>query len=239
MSNENNQRDIENNNSQTTENQNQFQIGGYDQKGKYNPWIKKQQEPILQQSMGYSQFDQQTQQSNVSILRRVNFTWKSFSGINLALIWTKFLVVYALAANTENNYSCILYNLGALYQPSITYNYEFQRLILPNFLHDGLIHLFSNCLGLYYFGSILEEHFGTKKFAILYILSGLGGNIFQGYYHPECLSVGASSSIFGFFPLILLYLRQSQNICRQQKIFYSVQINIDGFIQFYWNELNY
>ncbi|KAL4452939.1 hypothetical protein ABPG74_002504 [Tetrahymena malaccensis] len=220
MLNENDLKDIENQNTQTLNYQNQSKIGDYDQKGRYNPWIKKTQ----LHSLNYTQFDQQNQRPIATIQKRACFKWKSFSAINLVLILIYYLVECALIANTKNTRSCIFFNLGALYQPSITYNYEFQRLFLPNFLHNGFIHIFYNSISLYYFGQILEEFYGFKKFAILYIFAGLGGNIFQGYYHPESLAVGASSSIFGFFPLILLYLKQNQNVCRKQKIIYSIYI---------------
>src|SRR6188768_3747509 len=36
------------------------------------------------------------------------------------------------------------------------------------FLHDGILHIFFNMLGLVFFGPILESYWGTKKFTLFY-----------------------------------------------------------------------
>lgn len=38
---------------------------------------------------------------------------------------------------------------------------------------------------------------GTWKFMLLYIVSGVGGNLLSAYFLPKALSIGASSSVFG------------------------------------------
>ena len=45
------------------------------------------------------------------------------------------------------------------------------------FLHGGMMHLLGNMLGLFFFGPILEQFLGQKKFIILYLAAGLGGGV--------------------------------------------------------------
>jgi membrane associated rhomboid family serine protease len=83
------------------------------------------------------------------------------------------------------------------------------------FLHHDLGHIFSNMLGLFFFGPMLEHFLGGKRFLILYIVSGIGACFLHGgisMYEisqfpvdsPEYLylmsgegMVGASGAIFG------------------------------------------
>ncbi len=57
----------------------------------------------------------------------------------------------------------------------------------------GIMHIFSNMLGLYMFGSPLEERLGPKKFLFLYLASGFGAAFLQlGVNHYQF--VGHSDS---------------------------------------------
>jgi membrane associated rhomboid family serine protease len=75
------------------------------------------------------------------------------------------------------------------------------QLITHMFMHGSIGHIFFNMFGLYMFGKILESVLGSKKFFILYFLSGLGAASLQLYiYYIQGLAVpmiGASGAIFG------------------------------------------
>jgi len=92
------------------------------------------------------------------------------------------------------------------------------RLITYQFLHRGLGHIFFNMLGLFFFGSPLERHWGTKKFLIFYLVCGVAGGVFYillvvtGFL-PVGSLVGASGSVLGvltacaiLFPHIKVFL---------------------------------
>lgn len=53
------------------------------------------------------------------------------------------------------------------------------QFITSMFIHstDGPAHILFNMLGLWMFGSILENFWGSKRFLIFYLLCGLGGGI--------------------------------------------------------------
>jgi membrane associated rhomboid family serine protease len=42
------------------------------------------------------------------------------------------------------------------------------------FMHHDLGHIFSNMLGLFFFGPMLEHFLGSKRFLILYLIAGVG-----------------------------------------------------------------
>jgi membrane associated rhomboid family serine protease len=48
------------------------------------------------------------------------------------------------------------------------------------FLHSGTSHIFSNMFGLFMFGPMLENFLGSKRFLILYIMSGVGACLLHG-----------------------------------------------------------
>ncbi|MFH7903172.1 MAG: rhomboid family intramembrane serine protease [Candidatus Aenigmatarchaeota archaeon] len=67
------------------------------------------------------------------------------------------------------------------------------------FVHGSDLHLFVNMLTLFIFGNPLEKIIGKKKFLMLYILSGISGNIlyYIFYFNQDIIGIGASGSIFG------------------------------------------
>ncbi len=50
------------------------------------------------------------------------------------------------------------------------------------FVHGSGMHIFNNMLGLFFFGPVLERHWGAKKFLIYYIVSGVGAGILYSAY---------------------------------------------------------
>ncbi|GAB6926408.1 rhomboid family intramembrane serine protease [Paenibacillus sp. JCM 10914] len=80
---------------------------------------------------------------------------------------------------------------------------ETWRLFTAMFLHNGFEHLLFNSFALLVFVPPLERIMGSWKFAILYLLSGLLGNIIGlAYYErmPEyTFLVGASGAIYGAY----------------------------------------
>jgi len=103
-------------------------------------------------------------------------------------------------------FSCVLYKFGAQFTPSIVIYYQFQRLFLPIFLHGGFKHILFNMISQWFYSYRLEANYGTKKFALLYLLAGVGGNILSAAYMTQSISVGASSSLFGVFAFFIAFL---------------------------------
>ena len=53
------------------------------------------------------------------------------------------------------------------------------QLISYMFLHGGFSHIFFNMFALFMFGRILESHWGSKRFFIYYMVTGVGAGLVQ------------------------------------------------------------
>ena len=80
-------------------------------------------------------------------------------------------------------------------------NMEIWMIFSSIFLHIDMIHLFLSVLTLYLFGIMLEKIIGSKKFAAIFLISGIFGNV--GYYvlahatDPSISALGTGGAFFG------------------------------------------
>ncbi|MGP8213980.1 MAG: rhomboid family intramembrane serine protease [Bacteroidia bacterium] len=66
--------------------------------------------------------------------------------------------------------------------------FHFYQIITCMFLHDGFLHIALNMYGLWLFGQMIENYYGSKRFLLLYFICGIGAGIIQEaslyvYYH--------------------------------------------------------
>jgi membrane associated rhomboid family serine protease len=75
----------------------------------------------------------------------------------------------------------------------------FLTLFSAMFMHGGLMHLASNMLFLYIFGDNVELRFGSMRFILFYVVSGLVAGLTHVMLHPDSIipSLGASGAIAG------------------------------------------
>ena len=66
-----------------------------------------------------------------------------------------------------------MYEHFALFYPTSQFFHWWQP-VTHMFMHGGFWHLFFNMYTLYFFGRVLEERWGAKKFLIFYFVTGLG-----------------------------------------------------------------
>jgi len=78
---------------------------------------------------------------------------------------------------------------------------QFWRFITPMFLHAGVFHLLMNLFAQIIFGIDIEARFGTWRLMVVYILSGIGGNILSSIFLTKTIEVGASGSLLGLISL--------------------------------------
>jgi membrane associated rhomboid family serine protease len=75
------------------------------------------------------------------------------------------------------------------------------QLLTHIFMHANFFHIFSNMLGLVFFGSILEQVLGQNRFLLLYLVCGLGAGVLSlvadAYNGDMIPSIGASGAVFG------------------------------------------
>lgn len=82
------------------------------------------------------------------------------------------LVVFALdqiTAESLNTYFGLRHILSDYFAP--------WQFVTYMFLHGGVMHIFSNMLGLFLFGPWLEQVIGPKKFLIFYMVAGIGAGL--------------------------------------------------------------
>jgi membrane associated rhomboid family serine protease len=108
-----------------------------------------------------------------------------------------------------NGTGSTIYLHGVLFGPFVEQG-DWWRLLTAAFLHYGPVHLILNMVGLYWFGSLLEERIGSGRYLMLYVVSGLAGSAgallwSNGFLTP---TVGASGAIFGILGAGFILERQ-------------------------------
>lgn len=85
-----------------------------------------------------------------------------------------------------------LLRFGATYD-----NISIFTIITSIFFHNNIYHLLFNMIALAMFGLYLEKYIGTAKLTIIYMISGITGNLMQALLYQNSFVIGASASIFG------------------------------------------
>jgi rhomboid protease GluP len=112
-----------------------------------------------------------------------------------------------------------LANLGAIVPWLVIRDGQYWRLLSAMFLHgDGsltgdLLHLGMNLFALWQLGRLYEMLFGTRRFVLIYFVTGLVASITTlvrfTLLHQAGASVGASGAIFGILGALIFSIRRS------------------------------
>ena len=95
---------------------------------------------------------------------------------------------------------------GANFGPA-TQDGQWWRLLTALFIHFGVVHLAFNMWALWDVGRLVEQLYGRWRFALLYGLSGLLGNLVSLVLHGnQAVSGGASGAIFALYGALLVFL---------------------------------
>lgn len=116
------------------------------------------------------------------------------------------VIVYLICTFTGD----LLYNIGELDAAAVLLRGEYGRIIYSMFLHAGIEHLFNNMVILFFLGAMIEKVTGHPQLLLIYLLSGIGGNICSLLYKVIAMdsmaSVGASGAIFGLDGVLLAWI---------------------------------
>lgn len=125
----------------------------------------------------------------------------------VALITVNVIVFLFLSFRGMTEDGMFLLEHGAMYVPYMIEKGEYYRIFTSMFLHFGFDHLLNNMVILAAIGWNLEYEIGQLKFVILYLFSGLGGNLLSAYWDIRvgdyAISAGASGAIFGVIGALL------------------------------------
>jgi membrane associated rhomboid family serine protease len=106
---------------------------------------------------------------------------------------------------------CILFFILQLIIPSFTDSLvlnnkalsgEIWRFVTAVFLHGSFSHLLLNMFALLLFGLVLESLIGSKRFLLVFLVSGIIANIISVFFYSS--SLGASGAIFGVLGVLTI-----------------------------------
>jgi membrane associated rhomboid family serine protease len=92
--------------------------------------------------------------------------------LNLIVINVIFFIAKYFAASKMIDLDA-LFGLHHPFSP----DFHFYQYITSMFMHGDFQHILFNMFGLFIFGAMLENAFGTKRFLIFYLVCGLGASI--------------------------------------------------------------
>ncbi len=136
------------------------------------------------------------------LTRHIHFHLSTWTG---RLLVINFVFFCLIAASSD---SFFFPNTNALIfwgakDPVLIAKGEWWRFIMPIFLHFGVIHFVLNSLALKVVGSYLEPLVGAFWFLLIYMVSGITGNVLSSLCNVS-LGAGASGAIFGLVGLGML-----------------------------------
>jgi len=122
--------------------------------------------------------------------------------VSVALVAVN-VIIFLICEFTGN----ALYAAGRLTAYHVLAEGEYGRVLWAMFLHADIRHLFNNMMLVFFLGAMLEKEVGHIPYAIIYFLSGLGGNLLSLWSKVVtgnmAGSIGASGAVFGLDGLLL------------------------------------
>lgn len=159
----------------------------------------------------------------------------AFVTLALVVVCIAMFLVETIMGGSENN--ATLLKLGAMNNYAIAAGHQWWRLFTAQFLHIGIWHLVSNIVMIYYMGMIIEPMIGHLRFLVIYLLSGVGGNLLSlALGSDKSIGAGASTALFGLFgAVIALGIRHRSNpaiayVARQALVLAIINLFIDIFL---------
>lgn len=141
---------------------------------------------------------------NVRIRRKIAYCTLFFLFVNVVL----FILEAVNCGSTKISVETVL-RFGGQYFDSICLDGQFYRLFTSTFLHISLKHIICNMICLLLIGPDIEDYFGHINFTIIYLLSGITGNITELVIELvrdqlNVIVAGASGSISGLFGAVVI-----------------------------------
>jgi membrane associated rhomboid family serine protease len=100
----------------------------------------------------------------------------------------------------------IRHRFGMLHRDDILGHNEWWRLLGCCFVHVGFLHLAMNMYALYVLGPLAEKMWGSARFLILYLISGLCGSCAAMVLSPSSAVAGASGAICGVIGMLAAWV---------------------------------
>jgi rhomboid protease GluP len=138
-------------------------------------------------------FDEQLR----AVTRRTPVTW-ALAAANVALFAAMAVTYWRLFYFSPN----ILLTWGGGLAPRV-FDHEWWRAGSHMFVHGNLAHLAGNLLFLLLIAPLVERLLGPIRFALVYLVAGLGGGLLAMGTYPQHVAVGASAAVYGVYGALL------------------------------------
>lgn len=133
--------------------------------------------------------------------------YKKLPICTIAIAAANVLIFLGLSFMGMTEDSTFMMEHGAMYVPYLMNGERYYTLITSMFLHFGFSHLMNNMVMLLVIGYSLEPEIGKIRFLLIYLGSGLMGNLVSAWFDVNqgsyAVSAGASGAIFGIVGALL------------------------------------
>ena len=141
--------------------------------------------------------------------------------INVLLFFGSFLMFGGMEISSTGNVNLGRAVLAMFYPDSV--HFQPHQIVTHMFMHADIRHLLFNMIGIFFFGPILENLWGAKRFLFFYFIAGFGSLILHlifwyfevsalspGQYefymqNPGAYVLGASGALYGVLVAFALY----------------------------------
>ncbi|MGB4548438.1 MAG: rhomboid family intramembrane serine protease [Syntrophales bacterium] len=144
---------------------------------------------------------------------------RNYPVVNMALIAVN-VALFLLQLTQADHIEAFMFTYGlvpARYSsPEVSSHFTLFEQTVPfisfMFLHGGFWHLLGNMWSLYIFGDNVEDHFGSAKYLVFYLLCGWASALTHLYFNWESQipTIGASGAIAGVMGAYLLLYPRSR-----------------------------
>lgn len=124
---------------------------------------------------------------------------------------------------------------GKVYSDVGQTGFEVWQTISHMFMHGNFTHLFSNMFGLFMFGTVLEDKWGSLRFLFFYLMCGFGSMLlhtFVVFYlqGSDVPILGASGAVYGVLIAFMLYFPNVELMLLFPPIPIKAKYLIGGFL---------
>jgi len=120
--------------------------------------------------------------------------YSAFASMAILVLNLIVFIVTSIGPSRDN----IFYLLGILNGYAVL-DGQWWRIVTAMFMHLGILHFIVNSYSLFILCPPIEKIVGSLRFVILYMVSGIAGNLLTVLIDPGMWSAGASGAIFGVF----------------------------------------
>ncbi len=165
-----------------------------------------------------------------TIFNKTQHKWQPYVTYLLIAVNIIIFLIEELMGGSENVDTAL--GFGAYFTPYVILYGEIYRMVTSIFVHFGVEHIGANMITLFALGPYVEHYFGHFLFIVLYIFSGICGNLstmlYEGMTGNLAVSCGASGAIFGLLSVFILFAfnERLRKIFPVRRVFFSVLLSL-------------